>query len=65
MRVAVAQIEPRLGEKDRTSSAGGTEEALVATEIDLEQARDKDYLFGDRRPELYGVLVEERETART
>jgi hypothetical protein len=37
--------------------------------VDVEQARDKDYvipgdyelyLFGDRRPELYGALVEEQ-----
>jgi len=58
----------------RLAEAGETEEALLVAEIDVEQARDKDYvipgeyelyLFGDRRPELYGVLVEERETAST
>jgi len=58
----------------RLAEAGETEEALLVAEIDLEQARDKDYvipgeyelyLFGDRRPELYGALVEEREAART
>ena len=39
-----------------------------AHRVELEQARDKDYvipgdyelyLFGDRRPELYGALVEQ------
>ena len=44
------------------------EEALLVAEIDVEKARDKDYvdpgeyelyLFGHRRPELYGALVEE------
>ena len=45
-----------------------TEEALLVADVDVEKARDKDYvvpgdyelyLFGDRRPELYGALVEE------
>jgi predicted amidohydrolase len=58
----------------RLAEAGETEEALLLAEIDVEQARDKDYvipgeyelyLFGDRRPELYGALVEEREAATT
>jgi predicted amidohydrolase len=51
----------------RLAEAGETGEALLVAEIDLEQARDKDYvipgeyelyLFGDRRPELYGALTE-------
>ena len=51
-----------------------TEEALLVADIDVESARDKDYvipgeyemyLFGDRRPELYGALVEERQPAAT
>jgi 5-aminopentanamidase len=58
----------------RLAEAGETEEALLVADIDLEQARDKDYviageyelyLFGDRRPELYGALVEERQAATT
>jgi predicted amidohydrolase len=58
----------------RLAEAGEAEEALLVAEIDVEQARDKDYvipgeyelyLFGDRRPELYGALVEEREAATT
>src|SRR2546425_3023115 len=58
----------------RLAEAGETEEALLVAEVDVERARDKDYviageyelyLFGDRRPELYGALVEEREAART
>lgn len=52
----------------RLAEAGETEEALLVAEVDLEKARDKDYviageyelyLFGDRRPELYGALVDE------
>jgi predicted amidohydrolase len=55
----------------RLAETGETEEALLVAEVDLEKARDKDYvipgeyelyLFGHRRPELYGALVEE--TAR-
>jgi predicted amidohydrolase len=58
----------------RLAEAGPTEEALLVAEIDVEKARDKDYvipgeyelyLFGDRRPELYGALVEERQPATT
>jgi predicted amidohydrolase len=58
----------------RLAEAGPTEETLLVADIDLEQARDKDYvipgeyelyLFGDRRPELYGALVEERQPAAT
>jgi predicted amidohydrolase len=52
----------------RLAEAGETEEALLVADVDVERARDKDYvipgeyelyLFGDRRPELYGALVEE------
>jgi 5-aminopentanamidase len=52
----------------RLAETGQTGEVLLTAEIDLEQARDKDYvvpgtyelyLFGHRRPELYGALVEE------
>jgi predicted amidohydrolase len=58
----------------RLAEAGETEEALLVADIDLELARDKDYvipgeyelyLFGHRRPELYGSLVEETRTATT
>ena len=53
----------RLAETDVTS------ETLLVADVDLEKARDKDYvvpgeyelyLFGHRRPELYGALVEEQ-----
>jgi 5-aminopentanamidase len=53
----------------RLAEAGETEEALLVAEVDVEKARDKDYivpgeyelyLFGHRRPELYGALVEEK-----
>ena len=52
----------------RLAEAGETEEALLVAEVEVEKARDKDYvvpgeyelyLFGHRRPELYGALVEE------
>ena len=52
----------------RLAEAGETEEALLVGDVELEKARDKDYvipgeyelyLFGHRRPELYGALVEE------
>src|SRR6266705_4391460 len=52
----------------RLAEAGATEEALLVADVDVEKARDKDYvipgeyeryLFGHRRPELYGALVEE------
>jgi predicted amidohydrolase len=55
----------------RLAEAGETEEALLVAEVDVEKARDKDYvvpgeyelyLFGHRRPELYGALVEEQST---
>jgi 5-aminopentanamidase len=52
----------------RLAEAGETEEALLVADVELEKARDKDYvipgeyelyLFGHRRPELYSSLVEE------
>jgi predicted amidohydrolase len=52
----------------RLAEADGTEERLLVADVDVEKARDKDYvipgeyelyLFGHRRPELYGALVEE------
>lgn len=57
----------------RLAEAGETEEALLVADVDVEQARNKDYvipgeyelyLFGDRRPELYGALVEETQAVR-
>jgi len=53
----------------RLAEADETEETLLVAEVDVEKARDKDYvipgeyelyLFGHRRPELYGALVEEQ-----
>jgi predicted amidohydrolase len=53
----------------RLDEADETEERLLVADAELEKARDKDYvipgeyelyLFGDRRPELYGALVEEQ-----
>jgi 5-aminopentanamidase len=53
---------------DRLAEASADEEALLIADIDVERARDKDYvipgeyelyLFGHRRPELYGALVQE------
>jgi predicted amidohydrolase len=58
----------------RLAEAGETEEALLVAEIDVEKARDKDYvipgeyelyLFRHRRPELYGLLTEEVEVVTT
>ena len=58
----------------RLAEAGETGEALLTAEIDVEKARDKDYvipgsyelyLFGHRRPELYGALLEEAGKAAT
>jgi hypothetical protein len=49
-------------------------EALLVADVEIEKARDKDYvipgeyelyLFGHRRPELYGALVEETQTVTT
>ena len=57
---------------DRLGEADPTEETLLFAEVDVERARDKDYvipgeyelyLFGHRRPELYGAVVEENATA--
>jgi predicted amidohydrolase len=56
----------------RLAEANGTDEALLVADIDVEKARDKDYvipgeyelyLFGHRRPELYGDLVAETNLA--
>jgi 5-aminopentanamidase len=53
----------------RLAEAGETEEKLLVADVEIEKARDKDYvipgeyelyLFGHRRPELYGLLVEEQ-----
>jgi predicted amidohydrolase len=58
----------------RLAETGETGEALLTAEIEIEKARDKDYvdpgiyelyLFGHRRPELYGALVEETTRAVT
>jgi predicted amidohydrolase len=58
----------------RLAEAGADEEALLVADVDVERARDKDfvipgeyelYLFGHRRPNLYGALVEETEWARS
>jgi 5-aminopentanamidase len=57
----------RLAETDERT------ETLLVGEVDLEKARDKDYvipgeyelyLFGHRRPELYGALVEETQAVQ-
>jgi predicted amidohydrolase len=57
----------------RLAEAGETEEALLVADIDVEKAQDKDYvipgeyelfLFGHRRPELYGELVRETSVSR-
>ena len=58
----------------RLAEADETEEKLLVADIDLEKARDKDYvipgeyelyLLGDRRPGLYGALVEEMQAVKT
>ena len=58
----------------RRAEAGEREETLLVAEVDIEKARDKDYvipgeyelyLFGHRRPELYGALVEETQAVKT
>jgi predicted amidohydrolase len=58
----------------RLVEADETEEKLLVADIDVEKARDKDYvipgeyelyLFGDRRPGLYGALVEEMQAVKT
>ena len=52
----------------RLAEADDVEKTLLVADVEVEQARDKDYvipgdyelyLFGDRRPELYGLLVEQ------
>jgi hypothetical protein len=54
MRVTVAQLDPKLGEKERNLETCLTrlDEAAAAGAYEL-------YLSGDRRPALYGALVEE------
>lgn len=56
----------------RLAEAGADDDALLVADVDLQRARDKDhvipgeyelYLFGHRRPELYGVLAETKVTA--
>lgn len=58
----------------RLAEAGEKEETLLVADVELERARDKDYvvpgeyelyLFGDRRPELYGALVEAEQPVET
>ena len=58
----------------RLAEADETDEALLVADVEIEKARDKDYvirgdyelyLFGDRRPELYGALVEETVPVKT
>lgn len=61
-----SQIVDPYGE--RLAEAGEREETLLVADYDVQRARDKDYvipgeyelyLFGHRRPELYGPLVGE------
>jgi predicted amidohydrolase len=58
----------------RLAETGVEGEALLVADVDIEKARDKDYvipgeyelyLFGHRRPELYGALVEETQSVTT
>jgi 5-aminopentanamidase len=58
----------------RLAETGPTGEALLVADVEIEKARDKDYvvpgeyelyLFGHRRPELYGALVEETQSVTT
>ncbi len=58
----------------RLAETGVAGEALLVADIEVEKARDKDYvipgeyelyLFGHRRPELYGALVEETQSVTT
>ena len=59
----------------RLAEAEPTGEALLVADVDVELARDKSivpapgeyemHLFGHRRPELYGALVEARQPAAT
>jgi predicted amidohydrolase len=55
----------------RLAETGVEGETLLVGDVELEKARDKDYvvpgeyelyLFGHRRPELYGALVEETQS---
>jgi predicted amidohydrolase len=57
----------------RLAEADEREETLLVGEVDVDKARDKDYvipgeyelyLFGHRRPELYGALVEETQAVQ-
>jgi predicted amidohydrolase len=62
-----SQIVDPMGK--RVAEADATSEVLLVADIDVEEARVKDiipkpgeyemYLFGHRRPELYGALVED------
>lgn len=62
-----SQVVDPLG--NRLVEAGEGEDELILAEVDPVEAREKDrviapgeyevHLFGDRRPELYGALVEE------
>jgi predicted amidohydrolase len=58
----------------RLAETGTAGEALLVSDVDIGKARDKDYvipgeyelyLFGHRRPELYGALVEETQSVTT
>jgi len=58
---------------NRLAETDVTTETLLVADVDLEQARDKDYvvpgeyelyLFGHRRPDLYGSLVEEQSAVK-
>jgi predicted amidohydrolase len=58
----------------RLAEADEVEETLLVADLELEKARDKDYvvpgeyelyLFGHRRPDLYGALVEETQAVKT
>ena len=58
----------------RLAETGVEGEALLVADVEVEQARDKDYvipgeyelyLFGHRRPELYAALVEETQSVTT
>jgi 5-aminopentanamidase len=59
----------------RLAEAGPTGEGLLVADVDVELARDKSivpapgeyemHLFGHRRPELYGALVEQPQPAPT
>jgi 5-aminopentanamidase len=59
----------------RLAETGATSEALLVAEIDVARAREKSilpapgeyemHLFGHRRPELYGSLVEETQSVTT